>query len=211
MNEPQQARLGGAAFGQYRHVCGFFQNKEEEYRVLLPFIKEGFEQGHCSFHIVDGERHADHIRRLKEAGIDVANAEFSRQLEICHWEHVYLQDGHFDKNRQLSLIERLLADGKTTRIIGGVEWAMLDRPGVHDLIEYESKLNDVVEKHTASTVCCTYDLSRISAAVVMDALRVHPAVIIGGILQVNPFYVPPAQFLRELAERRENTGTMARA
>ena len=211
MNESQQARLGGSALGQYRHVCGFFQNKEEEYRVLLPFIKEGFEQGDCAFHIVDGERHADHIRRLKEAGIDVANAELSRQLEICHWEHTYLPDGHFDVSRQLSLIERLLADGKTKRIIGGAEWAMLDRPGVRDLIEYESKLNDVVEKYTASTVCCTYDLSRMSAAVVMDALRVHPAVIIGGILQVNPFYVPPAQFLRELAERRENTGTTARA
>ena len=106
MNESQQARLGGAALGQYRHVCGFFQNKEEEYRVLLPFIKEGFEQGDCAFHIVDGERHADHIRRLKEAGIDVDNAELSRQIEICHWEHVYLQDGHFDVSRQLSLIER---------------------------------------------------------------------------------------------------------
>ena len=143
--------------------------------------------------------------------MDLDNAELSRQLEICRWEHAYLQDGHFDKNRQLSLIERLLADGKTTRIIGGLEWSMLDRPGVEDLIEYESKLNDVVEKYTASTVCCTYDLSRMSSSVVMDALRVHPAVIIGGIFQVNPFYVPPAQFLRELAERRENTGTMARA
>ena len=88
---------------------------------------------------------------------------------------------------------------------------MLDRPGVRDLIEYESKLNDVVEKYSASTVCCTYDLSQMSSSVVMDALRVHPAVIIAGILRVNPFYVPPAQFLRELAERRENTGTTARA
>lgn len=82
MNESKQRRLGGAALGQYRHVCGFFQNKDEEDRFLLPFIKEGFDQGDCSFHIVDGARHADHIRRLKEAGIDVANAERSRQLEM---------------------------------------------------------------------------------------------------------------------------------
>ena len=35
----------------------------------------------------------------------------------------------------------------------------------------------------------------------MDILRTHPMVIIGGILQENPFFVPPDEFLRELRER----------
>jgi hypothetical protein len=43
----------------------------------------------------------------------------------------------------------------------------------------------------------------------MDAMRVHPAVIIGGILQENPFFVPPDEFLRELRERSAHTGTRA--
>ena len=37
----------------------------------------------------------------------------------------------------------------------------------------------------------------------MDILRTHPMVIIGGILQQNPFFVPPDEFLRELRERAE--------
>jgi hypothetical protein len=32
-------------------------------------------------------------------------------------------------------------------------------------------------------------------------------VILGGVLQVNPFYVPPREFLRELREREARTGT----
>ena len=36
----------------------------------------------------------------------------------------------------------------------------------------------------------------------MDIMRTHPMVIIGGILQQNPFFVPPEEFLRELRERR---------
>jgi hypothetical protein len=36
----------------------------------------------------------------------------------------------------------------------------------------------------------------------MDILRTHPQVIIGGILQENPFYVPPGEFLAELRGRR---------
>jgi hypothetical protein len=37
---------------------------------------------------------------------------------------------------------------------------------------------------------------------VMDALRTHPFVIIGGLLQENPFFVSPDQLLREIGERR---------
>jgi hypothetical protein len=36
----------------------------------------------------------------------------------------------------------------------------------------------------------------------MDILRTHPMVIIGGVLQTNPFWVSPDEFLRELDARR---------
>jgi len=39
----------------------------------------------------------------------------------------------------------------------------------------------------------------------MDILRTHPLVIIGGVLQENPLYVPPDEFLKELEERRALT------
>jgi len=51
-------------------------------------------------------------------------------------------------------------------------------------------------------VICTYDLTRFGASVVMDALRTHPLVIIGGLLQENPFYVSPDQLLLEIRARR---------
>jgi hypothetical protein len=93
MSHPKQIRLAGSVLGPSRHVCTFFHSKDEEYRVLLPYIKEGFEQGDRAFH-----------------------------------------------------------------------------------------------------------LSKFSASLIMDAMRVHAAVIIGGTLQENPFYVPPDEFLRELRE-----------
>jgi hypothetical protein len=82
-----------------------------------------------------------------------------------------------------------------------MEWALVDLPGVEDLIEFETHVNHVVPKYD-DVVICAYDLSRFGANVVMDALRTHPAVIIGGLLQENPFFVPPDQFLLELRERR---------
>jgi hypothetical protein len=38
--------------------------------------------------------------------------------------------------------------------------------------------------------------------VIVDIMRTHPMFIIGGVLQENPFFVPPDGFLRELRERR---------
>jgi hypothetical protein len=32
-------------------------------------------------------------------------------------------------------------------------------------------------------------------------MRTHPMIIIGGILQENPFFVPPDEFLQELRAR----------
>jgi hypothetical protein len=38
--------------------------------------------------------------------------------------------------------------------------------------------------------------------VIVDIMRTHPMFIIGGVLQENPFFVRPDEFLRELRERR---------
>jgi hypothetical protein len=37
---------------------------------------------------------------------------------------------------------------------------------------------------------------------VIDIMRTHPLVIVGGILQHNPFFVPPREFLDEIRARR---------
>ena len=44
-------------------------------------------------------------------------------------------------------------------------------------------------------------MRQFGAEVVMDIMRTHPMVIIGGILQENPFFVPPDEMLREMRQR----------
>jgi hypothetical protein len=66
-----------------RHVCGFFRNAEEEYRLLLPFIKEGFDRGEKAFQVVNPKLRDNHVERLNSAGIDVNRVADSGQLELC--------------------------------------------------------------------------------------------------------------------------------
>jgi MEDS: MEthanogen/methylotroph, DcmR Sensory domain len=144
--------LAGATLDRYRHVCAFFHTRDEEYRVLLPFIKEGIERHEKAFHIVDPALRHDHVHRLEEADIDVTACESSGQLEVRRWEEAYLRQGHFNQHSMLALIQEVLETGKTqqfplTRLVANMEWALEDRPGVNDLVEYETRLNFILPKY----------------------------------------------------------------
>lgn len=150
--EQRPVHLAGSVLDRARHVCAFFHARDEEYRVLMPFIVEGFEHGDRAFHIVDPHHRPDHIERLRESGIDTDVAEAREQLRVLPWEDAYLRGGHFDQNAMLALIEEVLTAGKTlgfplTRLVANMEWALEDRPGVEDIVEYETRLNYVLPKY----------------------------------------------------------------
>jgi hypothetical protein len=198
--------IAGGTLGRECHICAFFNGIEEEHRVLRPFIRDGLESGEKAFHIIDPERRDDHLERLGAGGVDVQGAMASGQLEVHSWNEAHLQGDRFEQDTMLALVERMLqtnaaAGYPLTRIMAHMEWALLDKPGVDDLIEYEARVNYVLPKYKAPAIC-TYDVRRFNASVILDVLRTHPLVIIGGVLQENPFYVPPEQFLLELRERR---------
>jgi hypothetical protein len=210
MTTPAPVNLAGSVLDRSCHVCAFFHSKDEEYRVLMPFIKDGFDQGDRAFHVVDPAHRPAHLERLERAGIDVARAEQNGQLEVRRWQDAYIKDDHFDQYRMIETIKDALdpakkQPGQRTRLVANMEWALEDLPGVNDIVEYETRLNYILPEYH-DPVVCTYDLSRFDASVVMDIMRTHPMVIIGGILQENPFYVPPDEMLRELKDRAAHHG-----
>ena len=127
------------------------------------------------------------------------------QFELRNWADAYLRDGHFDQNRMLALIQEVLEGGRQqgfplTRLVAHMEWALEDRPGVDDLVEYETRLNYLLPRYP-DPVICVYDLAKFGGNIVVDIMRTHPMIIIGGLLQENPFFVPPDEYLRQLRER----------
>ena len=201
----KSVRLFGEHLDEGMHICTFFRTAEERYRVLMPFIREGLEQGDRAFHIIDPSLRGDHTRRIAETGIDTARAEVEGQLEIIGWDEAYLRGGSFNPSEMLSLLPVLLNKGRTrgfpiTRFIADVAW-VLNNPGAVDrMLDYECRVNLALPK-AGDVVICSYDLDAVDASMVVAAMRTHPIVLIGGIVQRNPFYVPPEELLRELSER----------
>ena len=204
---PRKVNLAGREIGCSCHACAFFHTDDQFYKVLLPFLREGFAAGDRAVHFVDPAKRDRHVEVLAAAGIDAKRSQDTKQLEVRRWEEAYLRVGCFHQDAMLALIEDVLEDGRRqqfpmTRLVANMEWALEDKPGVTDLVEYESRLNYILPKYQ-DTVVCTYDLGKFSASVVMDILRTHPMVIVGELMQENPFYTPPDVLLPELASRRQ--------
>lgn len=205
--------LAGGKLDRYFHVCAFFNSRDEEYRVLLPFVKEGLQAGEKAIHIWDPQRFTEHRERLRADGIEAARCELSGQLEILSAYDVYLQGGRFEPEVMLAVLEQALAAGKAqgyarSRILGHMEWALEGHPGTERILEYEVKVNEVLAR-SQQPACCIYDINLLSAGMMMDILRAHPLTIVGGVLHENPFFTPPEQYLEELRARREGARSLA--
>jgi hypothetical protein len=213
MSNAAPVRLAGRTLSEKRHVCAFFNSREEQNKVLMPFLKEGIDRGEKILRIMDARLRDEYLAAYEAGGIDVQAAEQNGQLEVRHWHDTYLKGGRFDTDSMLRLLEEGLEQNRKqyglTRAVGNMEWALEPVPGVTDIVEYEAKLNLVVTKYPDPLVC-VYDLNMHSASLVMEILRTHPMVIVGGVLQENPLYVPPEEFLKELrrrkGEREANSG-----
>jgi hypothetical protein len=103
----------------------------------------------------------------------------------------------------LSLVDDILGGARSPRLrlVGDMGWAA-DLESVHDLLEYEARLNYLVPNYEHVAIC-VYDTAKFGGDIVIDVLRTHPMALVGGELHVNPFFVPPAEFLAELRQRQQ--------
>jgi len=198
--------FAGSQLGEARHVCAFFNSDDEEYRVLLPFIKDGFGCGDKAVHVVNPDQHRDHLQRLAAVGIDPTAAQQSGQLELRTNTETYLRDGRFDQDRMLEVFQQAASGNAKggfplSRIVCRMDWAAEGGSHIDNLVEFESRVNDVWRRHD-DAVICTYHLGKFGGDTVIDIMRTHPMIIIGGLLHRNPFYQPPEEFLREIRQRR---------
>ncbi len=198
--------FAGSVLDEYRHVCAFFSSSQEEYETLLPFVLKGFQSGERAYHVLRSEHRETHLKRLRDAGVDISGAQLRRQLEVATVEETYLRGGRFNPDAMLALIQETLHAGKTlgfplTRLIAHVadkileDWANADA-----WIKYEARLNEVLPSF-GDPVICTYDTNLITGTIAVDVLRTHPVAIVGGLLYQNPFFVQPQEFLGQFQER----------
>ena len=195
---PEPVTFAGGVLDPYRHVCAFVNGRGEEDAVLDSFISQGIDGGDRLLYLVDPAASAAPVNHLRHLGYDAAELLEHHQCEVRTWTDTYLRGGGFDQAAMLDLLDRMLVDQQAPRIrlLADMGWAA-DRHGVaDDLIEFEARANFIHARHQ-HVVICSYDATQFDGSFVIDILRTHPMVLIGGMLQENPFFIPPSEFLEE--------------
>jgi hypothetical protein len=185
------------------HTCAFFDSRDQQYEILLPFLLEGWQHGNGLLSILDPDNRDDHLLRLRSR--DIVPDDDDR-CQVLLFKDTYLKDGFFSPGRMVSMIEEALLKARKAgysglRGFGEMHWALTGLPNTEDLIEYESSVNLLAPLITEPLVC-VYDVNRFSGRVIMDILSTHPKVIMGGRIYENQYYIPPEQFLGHLSRRR---------
>lgn len=199
---PRPVAFAGGVLDRYRHVCAFVNGRAEADAVLDPFLRDGVDAGDRLLYLVDTATPGAPLRRLRRLGYDAGALLEGGRCEVRTWADTYLRTGAFDQGDMLGQLDAMLGTSARPRIrlLADMGWAA-DGDGVaDDLIEFEARANFLHARH-GHVVICAYDTSRFDGAFIIDILRTHPMVLIGGLLQENPFFVPPEDFLEERAAR----------
>lgn len=192
--------FAGGVLAKYRHVCAFVDDRAPLDSVLDPFVRDSVESGDRLLYLVDSGAPAQPFGRLRRLGYDPAALVRHGLCEVRTWEETYLRTGGFDQVDMLGLLDGMLGTGERPRIrlVADMGWAAQEDGVTGSLIEFEARANFLHARHE-HVVICAYDTSRFDGAFIVDILRTHPMVLIGGLLQENPFFIPPSDFLREHA------------
>jgi hypothetical protein len=192
--------LADAQMKHHFHACAFVMSPDEERSVIDPFLVEGMRSGKKARYIVDPAYRDKHEKRLG------ASAPSPDLLEITTWNDAHVKGGSFDSDRMMAALEEMMRDDAATgrppmHLVGQMGWIFSSPPGIEQLVAYEVRVNELLNRGKTPTVC-VYDARRLSGSTMIDLLRAHPLAVVNGVLHENPFYTPAEEMLREIERRR---------
>ena len=181
------------------HICALYAGTDELEATLGPYLAAGLVAGDKCVCIVEtAERTA--LLDIVGSQVDFEACIASGQLELFTAAESYLRRGVFSADEMVefwtdSLDRSLRGDGFEFARNSG------DTSGVADLVDdfdefaaYESHLNRLTAAYP-QTVLCLYDVGLVGGGIMLDLLRTHPKLLLGGLLIENPHYLTPDDYL----------------
>lgn len=197
---PRTVALGvpGVQIAPGDHLCAFYRGLVERDEILIPYLREGLRAGDKCICVVDATD-PEAVLAALAGDLDLTTSVNNRTLDIQRSRDTYLREDKFSTDAMLDFwddaVGGALAQGfEFARAVGEMTWSLQDMPGVDELVGYESELNRFLPRYP-QVILCLYDLDRFSGEVLMDVLKTHPKMLVGGMLVANPYYLDPDEFL----------------
>lgn len=183
-----------ASCGNHDHLALIYDNQEEQFDFVVPFLRMGLERGEKAVYIVDDNRPSV-IAAMERYGIDVESATASGALAIITKHDAYLKNGDFDPEWMIAFLTEALEETKrqgfrACRASGEMTWALGPANEINGRVfEYECKLNSFFPGYDMGGIC-QYDRKRFRPETLMHVIHTHPRLVFKGQVFQNPYYLP---------------------
>ncbi len=158
------------------HFCQFYQTKEDLIDILVPYFKAGLENNEFCMWITSEPFSEKEVKKVMKMAVPNFDRYLKKeQIEIVPHEEWYLKEGIFNIQRVLKggvdKHNKALEQGYDgLRMTGNIAW--LEKKDWRNFIEYEEKVNNVIDKYRMIAIC-TYSLDKCGASEVIDVVSTH--------------------------------------
>jgi len=180
------------------HICALFSGERERDQILVPFLRAGLASGDKCICVVDGTDPAEIIAALGPAG-EAAASTAGKQLEVIRSCDMYLRSGRFRADEVIATWKAVIADAMYAgqfNVVRAVEtWSRRDvLPDINELLLLESEMNHYLPLYP-QVIVCLYDIDRFGGGALMNLVKTHPRMLVGGMVIENPYLMTPDEVL----------------
>jgi hypothetical protein len=175
------------------HICALYTGSAERDSVLLPFLRSALLSLDKLICVLDSDDPVDVLDAIG-GGVDARGCAASRQLDLLRARDTYLRSGRFRSVDMVGFWKAAIAGVMNTaaypcvRAIGEMSWSLSDLPAVGEVVDFELELNRLLPLYP-QVIVCMYDLARFGTTHLVDTIKMHPYVLLGGLLVENPYFL----------------------
>jgi hypothetical protein len=169
-----------------------YLGQQERDDIVLPYLRAGLRDGDKCLCIIDSSPLSELLASIGDGhGVEAYVA--SGQLELHTAHEAYLRTPPFTTEAMLEYWESTVGAAVTggsygfARVTGEMPWEMRTLPGRTEFFRYEAALNRFAPRYPQA-ILCLYDLDRFGGGFLVDLLRTHPKLLMGGLVLENPHY-----------------------
>lgn len=187
--------IAGVELESGDHLCAIYLGRQERDDIVLPYLRAGLRAGDKCIAIIDSSPLGDVLAGIGDER-EVEGYVASRQLELHTPDEAYLRTPPFTTEAMLEFWESTVGAAVKggaygfARATGEMPWEMRLLPGRTEFFRYEAALNRFAPRYPQAIVCL-YDLERFGGGILVDLLRTHPKLLMGGLVLENPHYRAP--------------------
>lgn len=184
------------------HICLIYTNEEERRDIIGKFIKRGLRSSE-KVHCYTNNQHPDAILNwLRNMGGSIQEGMISDQFSVWDAMEIFCPRGEFKpeavyEHLRTNYEQAFKGNYPGIRISIEMPWALQTISGTNQLMEFEAKLNRVLLRYPITAIC-QYNEKEFGRSMILNVLKNHPMMIIGGQIIKNPYYLKPDEFLQEI-------------